>query len=277
MSKRVTTAKIKKMKKLQEKITMLTAYDYPTAKLIDESGVDIILVGDSLGMVMLGYEDTTKVTMDDMLHHIKAVTRAVTTTMVVGDMPFLSYHVSLEQSIKNAGRIIQEGHAQAVKLEGGKEVVDTVKAITRASIPVMGHIGLTPQSIHQFGGYFIQGKNDKEAKRLIEDAIALEEAGVFALVLECVPTEVAKEITNKISIPTIGIGAGNNCDGQVLVTHDLLGLHQGKIPKFAKQYNNLSDQIKQNLKDYSNDVKGSTFPEEQHSFHMEKQSIDKMY
>lgn len=277
MSKKVTTATFRKKKKDEEKITMLTGYDYPTAKLLDQSGIDAILVGDSLGMVVLGYEDTTQVTMDDMIHHIKAVSRGAKNAMVVGDMPFLSYHLGKEQSVKNAGRIIQEGHAQAVKLEGGEEIKEDIKAIIQAGIPVMGHLGLTPQSIHQMGGYFIQGKTTKEAKKLIYDAKVLADLGVFGLVLECVPLELAKLISEQISIPTIGIGAGNGCDGQILVTHDLLGMYQGRIPKFVKQYTQLGSSIEESVKQYIVEVKNGTFPEEIHSFHMAQETLEKLY
>jgi 3-methyl-2-oxobutanoate hydroxymethyltransferase len=266
MNKRITTATFRKMKKEAEKITILTAYDYPTAKLMDNSGVDALLVGDSLGMAVLGYEDTTKVTMDDMLHHIKAVARGAQRAMVIGDMPFLSYHISRSESVKNAGRIIQEGSAQAVKLEGGKEVIEDIKAIIKAGIPVMGHIGLTPQSVHKFGGYFIQGKTGKQAQSLIDDAIALEEAGVFSIVLETIPAQLGKEITDRLSIPTIGIGAGLNCDGQVLVAHDMLGLFQGRIPKHVKIYTDIGEQIESATAKYVDDVKNGEFPKEEHSF-----------
>lgn len=277
MSKRITTASFRKMKQEKQKVSMLTAYDYPTGKILDESGIDGILVGDSLGMAVLGYEDTTQVTMEDMLHHIKAVSRSVQKALVVGDMPFLSYHMGLQQSVFNAGRIIQEGRAQAVKLEGGREVLEDIKAIIKAGIPVMGHLGLTPQSIHNLGGYFIQGKTTEQAQKLIEDAKALEEAGVFSLVLECVPAELASMISSMLSIPTIGIGAGVGCDGQILVTHDLLGLYQGKSPKFVKVYNNVGEVMRQSVAQYVEEVKQGLFPGEEHSFHTDSEALKKLY
>ncbi|TCT13857.1 ketopantoate hydroxymethyltransferase [Natranaerovirga pectinivora] len=277
MSKRVTTSTFRKMKKSGEKITVLTAYDYPTATILDQQGIDAILVGDSLGMVVLGYNDTTQVTMEDMLHHIKAVSRGTKRAMVIGDMPFLSYHISIQQSVINAGSIIREGLAGAVKLEGGKEIIDHVKAIVNAGIPVVGHIGLTPQSVHQFGGYFIQGKTDEQGQKLLEDAKALEEAGVFAVVLECVTEEVGELITNELSIPTIGIGAGRKCDGQVLVTHDLLGLYHGNSPKFAKRYANMYNAMGDAINGYIKEVKEGAFPNENHIFTMDSENVTKLY
>jgi 3-methyl-2-oxobutanoate hydroxymethyltransferase len=277
MSKRVTTATFQKMKKDKEKITILTAYDYPMATIVDESGVDAILVGDSLGMVVLGYEDTTQVTMEDMVHHIKAVSRGTKRALVIGDMPFLSYHISISQSVINAGRILQEGKAQAVKLEGGKEIIDHVRAIVNAGIPVMGHLGLTPQSIHKMGGYFIQGKTSEQAEALLEDAKALEEAGVFAVVLECVTEEVATFISENLTIPTIGIGAGRYCDGQVLVMHDVLGLYKGNSPKFSKCYYNMQEHMAEAISDYVKEVKTGVFPSEAHVFYAKNESINKLY
>lgn len=277
MAKRITTATIRKMKEDKQKISMLTAYDYPTAKLLDDAQVDGILVGDSLGMVVLGYEDTTQVTMEDMLHHVKAVSRGVKNSLVIADMPFLSYHLGIEKAVYNAGRFIQEGKAQAVKLEGGKEVVEEIKAIIKAGIPVMGHIGLTPQSIHNLGGYYVQGKTEEQAKKLIEDAKILEEAGVFAIVLELVPAEIASIISTQIAIPTIGIGAGAGCDGQILVTHDLIGLYQGSVPKFVKQYCEVGKSIEEAVNNYNKDVKAGLFPNEEHSFHAQTDTIKKLY
>ena len=277
MSKRVTTAVFRKMKQDKEKITILTAYDYPTAKIVDAAEVDAILVGDSLGMVVLGYENTTQVTMEDMLHHIKAVTRGTERAMVIGDMPFLSYHLGVSQSVLNAGRIIQEGRAQAVKLEGGHEVAEDIKAIVKAGIPVMGHLGLTPQSIHNFGGYYIQGKTVEQANKMIDDAKALEEAGVFSIVLECVPAELASLISEKISVPTIGIGAGVGCDGQVLVLHDIMGLYQGQSPKFVKKYAAIGENMQQAAAQYIKEVKQGLFPVEEHSFHMNEESLKRLY
>jgi 3-methyl-2-oxobutanoate hydroxymethyltransferase len=277
MRKKVTTAVFRKMKATGEKITMLTAYDYPTARILDRSNIDAILVGDSLGMVLLGYIDTTQVTMEDMVHHIKAVSRGTEQAMVIGDLPFLSYHLGIEQSVRNAGRIIQEGHAQAVKLEGGREVVQEIKAIVKAGIPVMGHLGLTPQSIHQIGGYFVQGKSKEQAEKLIEDAKALEDAGVFAVVLECVPAELASLITQKLAIPTIGIGAGNGCDGQVLVTHDAVGIYQGKTATYVKQFAQLGNLLGDAVLQYVQEVKAGIFPQAEHSFHMEADELERLY
>jgi len=277
MSKKVTTATFRKMKQNKQRISVLTAYDYPTARILDNSGVDAILVGDSLGMVVLGYNDTTQVTMDDMIHHTKAVSRAVERALVIADMPFLSYHTGPEKAVYNAGRLIQESQAQAVKLEGGQEVIPETKAITKAGIPVMGHLGLTPQSIHNFGGYYVQGKTEAKAKKLIEDAKALEEAGVFAIVLELVPAELAAEITAQVSIPTIGIGAGIECDGQVLVLHDVLGLYQGNTPKFVKQYAQIGENIQEAVTQYIREVKHGIFPRDEHSFHVEGDKVTKLY
>ena len=263
---RVTTQTIRKMKQDGKKITMLTAYDYSTAAMLDQVGIDILLVGDSLGMVVLGYETTLPVTMDEMLHHTRAVARATNRAMVVGDMPFMSYQVSVEQALENAGKFLKEADAHAVKLEGGVEITDTVKKLVDSGIPVMGHLGLTPQSIHQLGGYGVQGKEDETAKKMIKDAMALEEAGIFSLVLECVPTTLAKEITEKISVPTIGIGAGIYCDGQVLVTHDLLGIFEKFVPKFVKRYVELNKPIKKAVNEFIEEVREGKFPGPEHSF-----------
>lgn len=263
---RVTTATVREMKRKGEKITMLTAYDYPTAVVLDEAGIDILLVGDSLAMVVLGYDSTLPVTMEEMIHHTKAVVRGTKRAMVVGDMPFMSYQASVADAVRNAGRFLQEGGAQAVKLEGGREVAETVLKITQSGIPVMAHLGLTPQSVHQLGGYKVQGKEEKVAKKIMEDAKILEEAGAFSLVLECVPKGLAEEITKNLSIPTIGIGAGVHCDGQVLVVHDMLGLFERFTPKFVKKYANLNVQIKEAVKTYIDEVKKGTFPDDAHSF-----------
>ncbi|MCT4688172.1 3-methyl-2-oxobutanoate hydroxymethyltransferase [Vallitalea sp.] len=256
---------------------MLTAYDYPTAAILDETGIDIILVGDSLGMVILGYENTTEVTIEDMLHHVKAVSRGSKHSLIVADLPFLTYHTGKYEAVRNAGRLVQEGKANAVKLEGGTEVIKQTKAIINAGIPVMGHIGLTPQSINQLGGYYIQGKSEEKAKKLLEDAMALEEAGAFAIVLECIPTELAKLITEKVEIPTIGIGAGSDCDGQVLVTNDILNLYSDIVPKFVKQYSNVQDEIMKAVSNYIRDVKQKTFPSKEHVFHIKQDVIDSIY
>ncbi|HAA89809.1 MAG: 3-methyl-2-oxobutanoate hydroxymethyltransferase [Thermoanaerobacterales bacterium 50_218] len=263
---RVTTATLQEMKKRGEKITLLTAYDYPTARLLDEAGIDILLVGDSVGNVVLGYENTLPVTMEEMIHHTKAVARGAKRAMVVGDMPFLSYQISISEAIRNAGRFLQEAGAQAVKLEGGKERAETVRALVETGIPVMGHIGLTPQSVHQLGGYRVQGRSEEAAKKLLEDALALEEAGIFSLVLECVPAPVAQMITSKLRIPTLGIGAGPFCDGQVLVTHDLLGLYGGRVPKFVKQYIRLYDQMLEAVRSFREEVRDGVFPGPEHCY-----------
>ncbi len=273
---RVTVSTFQKRKKDQKKITMLTAYDYPTAKILDESGVDALLVGDSLGMVVLGYEDTTKVTMDDMVHHTKAVSRGANRAMVVGDMPFLSYHLSITESIRNAGRLVQEAGAQAVKLEGGNNVVPHIKAIIEAGIPVMGHLGLTPQSINVFGGFKVQGKTVNQAQKIIDDALALEEAGVFSVVLECVPAPLVKLISEKLTIPTIGIGAGVDCDGQILVTHDMVGLYGDFTPKFVKQYCHLGSKIIGAVNEYIEEVKNGAFPQEIHGFKMNEDVLQQL-
>ncbi len=263
---KVTTATLREKKNHGEKITMLTAYDYPTAKVIDAAEIDMILVGDSLGNVVLGYETTLPVTMEVMLHHTKAVTRGAVNSFVVGDMPFLSYHISVAESVRNAGRFIQEAGARAVKLEGGKERVPVVKAVVEAGIPVMGHIGLTPQSVHQMGGFKVQGKDEEAARKLVEDALALEEAGAFGIVLECIPAPLAAEITAELKIPTIGIGAGPDCDGQVLVIHDLIGLLGNKVPKFVRQYANISEIIADAVRQYRSEVEAGTFPAKEHCY-----------
>jgi len=252
------------MKQRKEKIVMLTAYDYSTAKLVDEAGVPLILVGDSLGMVVLGYDSTIPVTMDDMIHHTKAVVRGAKQAMVVGDMPFMTYHTSISDALRNAARFIQEGGAQAVKLEGGLAVAETVKRIVDCGIPVMGHIGLTPQSVHQLGGHRAQGKTPEAALKLLNDAKALEQAGAFAVVLELVPAQLAKLITQELSIPTIGIGAGPDCDGQVQVISDLLGLYSDFVPRHAKQYANLAGEIKAAIASYICEVKSGAFPTLEH-------------
>jgi len=267
---RTTINQIKEMKQKGEKISMLTAYDYSMAKIIDEVGVPLILVGDSLGMVVLGYESTIPVTMEDMLHHTKAVVRGTKQTLVVGDLPFMTYHLSIEDALGNAARFIQEAGAQAVKLEGGVNVAEKVKRIVECGIPVMGHIGLTPQSIHQFGGFKVQGKTPEAATRLINDARALDEAGAFAIVLETVPAPLAALITGEINIPTIGIGAGAGCDGQVQVINDILGSFTDFIPKHAKQYVKLADIIRNAVTEYHNEVKAGSFPTDKQSFSMDE-------
>lgn len=275
MKKTVST--LQQAKENGQKITMLTAYDYSTAKLMDEAGIDMILVGDSLGNVILGYEDTISVTMEDMIHHGAAVSRGVKETMVVVDMPFMSYQVSVEEAVKNAGRLMKEGRANAVKLEGGKSVCPQIKAITQAGIPVVAHLGLTPQSINALGGYKVQGKSEDAAKKLLEDALAVQEAGAFALVLECVPTKLASLITQKLTIPTIGIGAGNECDGQVLVYQDMLGMFSDYVPKFVKQFAQVGEIMKKAFTDYKDEVANGTFPAEKHSYKIDDEVIDKLY
>ena len=260
-----------------QKITMLTAYDYSTAKLMDEAGIDMILVGDSLGNVILGYEDTISVTMEDMIHHGAAVSRGVKETMVVVDMPFMSYQISVEEAVTNAGRLMKEGRANAVKLEGGKSVCPQIKAITQAGIPVVAHLGLTPQSINALGGYKVQGKSEDAAKKLLEDALAVQEAGAFALVLECVPTKLASLITKKLTIPTIGIGAGNECDGQVLVYQDMLGMFSDYVPKFVKQFAQVGEIMKKAFSDYKEEVASGAFPAEKNSYKIDDEVIDKLY
>ncbi len=270
---RITINQIKEMKQRGEKITMLTAYDYATAKIVDEAEIPLILVGDSLGMVVLGYESTIPVTMEEMLHHTKAVVRGTKKALVIGDMPFMTYHVSVEDALRNAARFIQEGGAQAVKLEGGVTVAEKVKRIVACGIPVMGHIGLTPQSIHQFGGFKLQGKTPEAAKRVLEDAQALEEAGAFAIVLETVPAPLAKLISQKINIPTIGIGAGPDCDGQVQVINDILGSFADFVPGHAKQYAKLTDIIAKAVAQYRDEVKAGQFPTEKHSHAMDEKLL----
>ncbi len=272
-----TVITFKEAKKNNDKLTMLTAYDYSTAKIIDESGINAILVGDSLGMVCLGYEDTLSVTMEDMIHHGRAVARGAKNALVVIDMPFMSYQTSVYDAVVNAGRLMKEGRAQAVKLEGGKEVVEQIRAIVNASIPVMGHIGLTPQSVNAFGGFKVQGKSEEAARRLIEEAKAIEDAGAFAVVLECVPAKLAELISKQISIPTIGIGAGAGCDGQVLVYQDMLGMYSDFVPKFVKQYAKLGEDMNAAFKEYIREVKDGVFPAKNHTFTINEEIIDKLY
>ncbi len=266
--KKFTTLAMQRKKQRGQAITMLTAYDYPTALTADQARIDAILVGDSLGMVVLGYPDTLAVTMEDMLHHCRAVARGASSALLVGDMPFMSYQISIQEAIRNAGRFLQEAGMDAVKLEGGRERADTIRAITAAGIPVMGHLGLTPQSVHQFGGFRPQGRDAEAAWRLAEDAVTLQEAGCFSLVLESIPSQLAEWISGKLSIPTIGIGAGPGCDGQVLVSHDLLGLFERFTPRFAKQYTQLHAAILQAFSDYRMEVESLLFPSEEHSLQM---------
>lgn len=267
--KKVTTLTFRQKKQRGEPITMLTAYDYPTAMAMDKVGIDSILVGDSLAMVVLGYENTLPVTMEEMLHHARAVARGAKSALLVGDMPFMSYQVSVEEATRNAGRFLQQGGMDAVKLEGGRERADAIRSITSAGIPVMGHIGLTPQSINQLGGFRAQGKTALAAKRLVEDALVLEEAGCFSVVLESVPARLAELISKKISIPTIGIGAGVGCDGQVLVAHDVLGLFDRFTPRFVKKYANFHQEMQKVFSDYIDDVETKRFPAQEHTVEMD--------
>jgi len=272
--KKVTTLTFRRKKERREPITMLTAYDYPTAMALDNAGIDSILVGDSLAMVVLGYDNTLPVTMEEMLHHCRAVSRGAKTALLVGDMPFMSYQVSVEEATRNAGRFLQQGNMDAVKLEGGRERADAIRSITGAGIPVMGHLGLTPQSVHQLGGFRAQGKTAIAAKRLVEDAMILEEAGCFSIVLESVPSRLAELISKRISIPTIGIGAGVGCDGQVLVTHDLLGLFDRFTPKFVKKYANFHVEMQRAFADYIEDVETKRFPAHEHTVEMDDTEWD---
>ena len=271
--KKVTILDLKNKKGKGEPITMLTAYDYPTGLLVDQAGIDIILVGDSLAMVVLGHENTVAVTMDEMLHHCKAVARGAKNPLLVGDMPFMSYQVDVKEAIRNAGRFLKEGGMDVVKLEGGRDMAPTVKGIVDAGIPVMGHIGLTPQTISKLGGYRVQGKDVVTAKALIDDGLALEEAGAFSLILEAIPGPVARLITERVGIPTIGIGAGPDCDGQVLVTHDLIGLFDRFVPKFVKQYTNTFSSIIEALESYRDEVVAGTFPGPEHGYSMSDEAL----
>ena len=275
MKNTVTT--FQKAKEENKKISMLTAYDYSTAKLIDQAGVNSILVGDSLGNVMLGYKDTLAVTIDDMIHHGKAVVRGAENALVVVDMPFMSYQASVYDAVVNAGRIIKETGASAVKLEGGVNICPQIKAIVDASIPVIAHLGLTPQSVNAFGGFKVQGKTEQAAQQLIEDALAIEKAGAFAVVLECVPAKLAKVITEKLSIPTIGIGAGKHCDGQVLVYQDMLGMYSDFVPKFVKKYANIGEIMKEAFTDYCKEMQDGDFPAVEHEYDISDEIITKLY
>ena len=266
--KKVTIPLIQAMKRNSEPLSMLTAYDYPTALVMDQAGIDIILVGDSLGMVMLGYENTLPVTMEEMLHHCRAVSRGAKYALLVGDMPFMSYQVDVTQAVRNAGRFLQEGGMNAVKLEGGSERADTIRAIVNAGIPVMGHLGLTPQSVHKLGGYRPQGRDAEAAYRLLEDAQLLQEAGCYSLVLESIPGRLAKLVSECLDIPTIGIGAGVGCDGQVLVTHDLLGIFERFTPRFVKRYANLSGEMRRAFSEFKDEVRANTFPGPEHTVEM---------
>lgn len=274
--KKITIPGMKAMKESGVKFVMTTAYDYPSALLADKTDIEMILVGDSVGMAVLGYDSTVPVTMEEMIHHIKPVVKGAPNCFVVGDMPFGSYNASIKDAIKNATRLMKEGGADAVKLEGGETVFETVRSLVRAGIPVMAHIGLTPQTISQLGGYKVQGRNAESAKRLIYDAQGLEEAGAFSITLECVPAPISKLITERLSIPTVGIGAGADCDGQVLVFHDMLGLFDRFVPKFVKRYANVGETIVEALSAYANEVRSGEFPAEQHSFSMSAEEVEKI-
>ena len=276
MDKKFTIKSFQKAKEEKRQISMLTAYDYSMAKILDSAGVDALLVGDSLGMVVQGNESTISVTLDEMIYHARAVTRAAQRALVIVDMPFMTYHNSAEEAVSNAGRLMKEGGAHAIKLEGGVEFADTIRQIVRAQIPVMGHLGLTPQSLHMFGGFKVQGKSLEQAQKIINDAKALEEAGVFAITLECVPEELTKIITETINIPTIGIGAGKYCDGQVLVSNDMLGMFSDFVPKFVKQYAHLSIDIENAVKTYIKEIGADNFPQKEHTFTIDKEVLNKL-
>ncbi|ARP49751.1 3-methyl-2-oxobutanoate hydroxymethyltransferase [Caproicibacterium lactatifermentans] len=276
MNSRFTVKSFQKAKENKERISMLTAYDYSMAKIVDAGGVDAILVGDSLGMVMQGNDSTLPVTVDQMVYHCRCVSRGVKRAMVVGDMPFLSYQISTEEAVRNAGRLVQEGGADVVKLEGGRDMVPVVRAIIHAQIPVMGHIGLTPQSVNLFGGFKVQGKEEAAARNMIADAQALEEAGVFAIVLESVPEGLAKLITEKVHVPTIGIGAGRCCDGQILVVNDMLGMFDDFVPKFVKQYAHMKESMSGAIAQYVSDVQEQRFPERKNTFTMDDAVLEKL-
>lgn len=266
MSGKVTKRTILDMRARGERIVALTAYDYLSARIVGEAGVDLVLVGDSLGMVMLGYENTLPVTMEEMVHHTKAVSRARPRGLVVADMPFMSYQASVEDAVRNAGRLVKEGGAESVKLEGGERYVPVIEAIVQSSIPVVGHLGLTPQSLHQFGGYRVQGKDAKSAETLLSDAAALERAGCFAIVLEGIPWRLARRVTESLRIPTIGIGAGPHCSGQILVIHDMLGIHEGQLPRFVKTYDEIGLRMRRAIEAYAREVREGAFPGMEHSY-----------
>ncbi len=273
---RVTIRDLSRMKRNGEKIPMITAYDYTSAQLVERAGIPLILVGDSLGQVVLGYDSTVPVTMDEMVHHIRTVVRGTQRAHVVGDLPFLSYHADIPEAIRNAGRLLKEGGAQSVKLEGGRSQAETVGRIVESGIPVMGHIGLTPQAVNQLGGYRVQGRSLKEAVRLMEDARALEEAGAYAIVLECVPAQLAGMITERVGVPTIGIGAGAGCDGQVQVFHDMMGLYQDFVPKHARQYAQLGQTIVEATQNYVADIENGQFPDNSESFMLSESVLEEL-
>lgn len=276
MERRVSITDLKAMKKRGERIAMLTAYDYPSARLVEEAGVPIILVGDSLGMVVLGYDSTIPVTMEEMLHHVKAVVRGTRKAHVVADMPFMSYQAGPQDALRNAGRMLKEGGAQSVKLEGGQHVAETVRLLVSSGIPVMGHVGLTPQSVNQFGGYKVQGKTPAAAVKLVNDAVTLEQAGAYAVVLETIPAQLAEMITEKVSVPTIGIGAGPHCDGQVQVLHDMLGLFADFVPRHAKRYAQVGEVIQEAVGQYVAEVQDGAFPTERESFFVDESAFSEL-
>jgi 3-methyl-2-oxobutanoate hydroxymethyltransferase len=271
---KITIPYLHKKKQQGEKIVALTAYDFPTAKIVDEAGIDLILVGDSLGMVVLGYENTIPVTMEEMIHHTKAVVRAAQRPLIVGDMPYFSFHLAVDETVRNASRFLKEAGAQAVKIEGASQKrLKLIETLVEAEIPVMGHVGLTPQSIYHLGQFKVKGKEIAEAKKIIQNAKDLEKAGVFGIVLECIPMELAREITPKLTVPTIGIGAGPHCDGQILVFHDLVGYANGYLPKFVKKYVDIHGSLNKALKEYVKDVKRGKFPGDRHSYHLKKKEV----
>jgi 3-methyl-2-oxobutanoate hydroxymethyltransferase len=273
---KVTVLKLQAKKERGEPITMLTAYDYPTALLVERAGVDVLLVGDSLGMVVLGYENTIPATMDEMIHHAKAVRRGASLPFLIGDMPFSSYETDISTAIANAARFMKEAGMDCVKLEGGQEMAETVRAIYNAGIPVMGHIGLTPQSVAKLGGFKVQGKDAASARKLVDDALALEEAGAWGVLLECIPDRVAQIITDQLTVPTVGIGAGPHCDGQVLILHDLIGFFDRFTPKFAKRYTNLFEELERALRQYCQEVKEGAFPGPEHCFTISDEELEKV-
>jgi len=274
---KVTIPSLRAKKEKEEKIIALTAYDFPVARIVDECGVDIILVGDSLGMVVLGYENTIPVTMEEMIHHNKAVSRGTTNALVVGDMPYFSFHLSIEESVSNASRFLKEAEAEAVKIEGAsKKRLSLIETLVEAEIPVMGHVGLTPQSIHHLGQFKVRGKKTDEAEGIIQDALNLEKAGVFSVILECIPMELARSITEQLKVPTIGIGAGPHCGGQILVFHDLIGLSNGYLPKFVKKYAEIGNTISQAVTQYIDDVKKGIFPDDDHSYHLKSEVLEEL-
>lgn len=276
MNEKFTIKSFQKAKEEKRPISMLTAYDYSMAKILDAAGVDALLVGDSLGMVVQGHDSTISVTLEDMIYHARAVNRAAKRALVIVDMPFMSYHVSVEEAVRNAGRLMKEGGAHAIKLEGGVEFAETIRQIVRAQIPVMGHIGMTPQSVHMFGGFKVQGKSLAQAQKIIDDAKALEDAGVFSITLECVPEELSRIISETVKVPTIGIGAGKYCDGQVLVINDMLGMFSDFVPKFVKQYAHLSSDIEGAIKTFITEMNESSFPEKKHTFTIDEDVINSL-